>query len=82
MHCISLSPNDETLISGSKIHFCYNQVTATRCFKLFMLSLKDVYLKDEIEDDHEKALSIISYIGCGVSLVGLALTMISIILLK
>ena len=47
-----------------------------------MLSLKDVYIKDEIEDDHEKALSIISYIGCGVSLVGLALTMISIILLK
>ena len=82
MHCISFSPNDEKLIGASKLNFSYNPLTATRCFILFMLLLKDVYINDEIEDDHEKALSIISYIGCGISLVGLALTMISIILLK
>ena len=77
-----MSPTDKRLICGSKLIFWRNPLTAIRCFILFMLSLKDVYINDEIEDDHEKALSIISYIGCGVSLVGLALTMISIILLK
>ena len=77
-----MSLTDKKLICGSKFIFWCNPLTATRCFILFMLSLKDVYINDEIEDDHEKALSIISYIGCGVSLVGLSLTMISIILLK
>lgn len=47
-----------------------------------MLSLKDVYIEDEIDGDHEKALSLISYIGCAVSLVGLVLTIITKLLLK
>ncbi|CAB3995765.1 adhesion G- coupled receptor G7-like, partial [Paramuricea clavata] len=44
--------------------------------------LMDVYIKDRIDDDHEKALSIISYIGCAISLGGLVLTIITILLFK
>ncbi|CAB4013760.1 adhesion G- coupled receptor G7-like [Paramuricea clavata] len=44
--------------------------------------LMDVYIKDRIDDDHEKALSIISYIGCSISLGGLVLTIITIVLFK
>ena len=48
---------------------------------MFCLILKDVDL-DKGDDVHDKALSIISYIGCAISLVGLILTIITILLFK
>lgn len=43
--------------------------------------LQDVHIDDR-DDDHDKALSIISYIGCAISLVGLVLTIITILIFK
>ncbi|XP_028395099.1 adhesion G protein-coupled receptor L4-like [Dendronephthya gigantea] len=44
--------------------------------------LIDVNINDRIDEDHQKALSIISYIGCAISLGGLFLTIITNLLFK
>ena len=43
---------------------------------------QDVYVGDRNDEAHNKALSIISYIGCALSLVGLILTIITILIFK
>ena len=57
-----------------------NWVWATYRQKNWTVLLQDVYPGDKTS--HEEALGIISYIGCALSLVGLTLTIITILLFK
>ena len=49
--------------------------------KFSPILLQDVHIDDR-DDDHDEALSIISYIGCAISLVGLILTIITVLIFK
>ena len=52
-----------------------------RTRKFSPILLQDVHIDDR-DDDHDEALSMISYIGCAISLVGLILTIITVLIFK
>jgi hypothetical protein len=46
-----------------------------------MILLQDVHIDDR-DESHDKVLSVISYIGCAISLFGLVLTIITMLIFK